>query len=250
MAIKKIAITIPDYLSVGKYQLLQNLEHLTELNKVIETIAIITDMDKNELMTWTPKDLAMVYSDVIKCMDQKESFYPIFESADGTLYGYSNINEMTLAEFTDLERLCAKPNENLHEIMAVLYRPIETHRFKDFTWNVAHTFRVNIRKMDNIFKHYKLKKYDSSDRITDGEQLGKEIPLAFALGALGFFLGTANGYLNTTNRSSNQQEEEKMRKLDLMNLRVLVSIGGGLRQFIHSRKRIFSLSQEKVVSLT
>lgn len=250
METKQIKITIPDYLSVGKYQLLQNLEHLTELNKVIETIAIITDIDKAELMTWTPKDLAMVYTDVIKCMDQKETFYPIFESADGTLYGYSNINEMTLGEFTDLERLCAKPNENLHEIMSILYRPIESHRFKDFTWTVAHQFRVNIRKMDNIFKHYKLTKYDSSNRVTDGEKLGKEIPLAFALGALGFFLGTANGYLNTTSPSSNPKEEMRMKKLDLMNLRVLVSIGGGLRQFIHSRNRIFSLSQEKAVSLT
>ena len=30
-----------------------------------------------------------------------------------------------LGEFIDLESLCKKPNENLHEIMAVLYRPIE-----------------------------------------------------------------------------------------------------------------------------
>ena len=142
MGTKTIKITIPEYLSVDKFQQLQNLEHLTELNRVIKVISIIGGIEVDEIKTWMPDDIKMVYQDVIKCMDHGESFYPIFESADGILYGYSNLNEMTLGEFTDLERLCEKPNENLHEIMAILYRPISKHRFKDFSWKVKHQFQT------------------------------------------------------------------------------------------------------------
>jgi len=246
---KKVAITIPDYLNVGKYQQLQNLEHLTELRRLIVTISILTDISEEEINTWDPMDISKIYNDVIKCMDAKETFYPIFENED-ILYGYANLNEMKLGEFTDLERLCEKPNENLHEIVSILYRPIKKHKFKDFTWNVAHKYRVNIRKMDNIFKHYTLNKYDSGERIVSGETFGKQLPLAFALGALAFFLGTAAGYLNTTKVSSSLLEEIENQKTDLMSLKALVSIGDGLRQFILSPRQIFSLSQEKKVLLT
>jgi hypothetical protein len=249
MGTKTIKITIPEYLSVDKFQQLQNLEHLTELNRVIKVISIIGGIEVDEIKTWMPDDIKMVYQDVIKCMDHGESFYPIFESADGILYGYSNLNEMTLGEFTDLERLCEKPNENLHEIMAILYRPISKHRFKDFSWKVKHQFKINTRKIDNVFKYYDLEKYDSKERVANADNL-KEIPVQFALGALGFFLGTGNGYLNITTPSSTQKEEKKAQMMDRMILKALVNIGGGLRQYIHSPKRVFSLSQEKRVSLT
>ena len=249
MGTKTIKITIPEYLSVDKFQQLQNLEHLTELNKVIRVISIIGGLEEDEIKTWVPDDIKMVYKDVIKCMDHGESFYPIFESHDNKLYGYANINEMTLGEFTDLERLCEKPNENLHEIMAILYRPIKKHRFKDFTWTVKHKYKINTRKIDNVFKYYDLEKYNAKERVSNAEML-KEIPVQFALGALGFFLGTGNGYLNTTAPSSSPQEEKKARMMDQLILKALVNIGGGLRQYIHSPRRVFSLSQEKNVSLT
>ena len=249
MGTKTIKITIPEYLSVDKFQQLQNLEHLTELNRVIKVISIIGGIEVDEIKTWMPDDIKMVYQDVIKCMDHGESFYPIFESADGILYGYSNLNEMTLGEFTDLERLCEKPNENLHEIMAILYRPISKHRFKDFSWKVKHQFKINTRKIDNVFKYYDLEKYDSKERVANADNL-KEIPVQFALGALGFFLGTGNGYLNTTTPSSSPKEAKKARMMDQLILKALVNIGGGLRQYIHSPRRVFSLSQEKNVLLT
>ena len=63
-------------------------------------------------------------------------------------------------------------------------------------------------------------------------------------------LGTGNGYLNITTPSSTQKEEKKAQMMDRMILKALVNIGGGLRQYIHSPKRVFSLSQEKRVSLT
>ena len=246
MATKKIKITIPDYLSIDKFQQLQNLDHLTDLSRIVRIISIISGIDEDEIKTWVPSDIKTVYQDVSKCMEHGESFYPVFESKDGQLYGYSNVNEMTLGEFTDLERLCKAPNENLHEIIAILYRPIKKHKFKSFTWKIKHSFKVNMRDVGNVFKYYTLKKYDTNDRISDAEQL-KDMPIQFALGALGFFLGTANGYLNLTNKSLPEAEEMRARKIDRTLLNLIVAIGGGLRQYIHSPRRIFSLSQEKNV---
>jgi hypothetical protein len=249
MATKKIQITIPEYLSVDKFQQLQNLEHLTELGKAVKTISIITGLNEEEILDWQPTDLRMIYDDVIKCMDGAESFYPIFEAPNGTLYGYSNINEMKLSEYMDLEKLCKNPTENLHEIMAVLYRPIKKHQLKDLTWVVKHKFKIHQRKVGNIFKYYTLEKYNSHDRESNAELL-KGMPVQFALGALGFFLGTGSGYLNLISPYSSEEERKELEMTDKTILNLLVSIGGGLRQFIHSRKQIFSISQEKRVSLT
>ena len=38
---KNYNITIPEYLSIEKYQRLQNLEHLSDIGKMVATIAVL-----------------------------------------------------------------------------------------------------------------------------------------------------------------------------------------------------------------
>ena len=103
--------------------------------------------------------------------------------------------------------------------------------------------------MDNIFSHYTLKKYNSDDRLATAEIM-KQLPAGFALGALGFFLATANGYSITTLPSSTVEEKVMKKELTKMNQSLLENIGAGLRQFIISPSQVYSISQEKRVSLT
>tara|TARA_Y100000004_G_C8897522_1_gene404841 strand:+ start:17 stop:766 length:750 start_codon:yes stop_codon:yes gene_type:complete len=247
----KVKITIPDYLSVANFQKLQNLEHLSDLEKLIETIHVFTGIDREEVAMWSPKDLGKITNDLTSAMEYKEIFYPVFE-LDGVNYGYSDISQMSLGEFIDLEKLSKEPIKNLHEIMAIIYRPIEKHKFDKMSWKTLHGIRLFTEKLDNIFKWYTLQKYDSKDRESMSLIMAG-LPVQFALGALSFFLGIVNIYLNSSLPSlDNQTKAKSMRIAEIMTeetLGALTNIGDGLRHYIHSPKQIYSVSQEKEVSL-
>jgi len=243
----KKTVTIPDYISVDQYQTINNIEHLTELQKTIRTISVLTGISEADLKLWGVSALSKVYRDLNNKIDFKESFHPVFKWED-ELYGFSNIDTMTLGEYTDLERLCKEPNKNLHEILAILYRPIKKHNFGNFIWKQAQKILVKNNKTTNIFKQYTLKKYDVKDRYAAAERF-KALPCNYALGALSFFLGTANGYLTITAPYSTKLEERMLNQMSEVNLNLLKSIGAGLRSFITSPNQVFSLSQGTKVSL-
>ena len=244
----KKTITVPDYMSIEQYQIVHNSEHLTELHKTIKIISLLTGVSEAELKTWGVRTLGTIYRDLNNKIDLKEEFHPIFKYED-KLYGFQNIDNMTLGEYIDLERLSKEPNKNLHEIMAIFYREIKSHNFNHFVWKQAQKILVNNKKTTNIFKQYKIKKYDVDERHASAEMF-KQLPVQYALGALAFFLGIASGYLNITAPYSTEEEEKTLKKMQIFNLKVLQSIGGGLRQFITSPNQIFSISQGTKVSLT
>jgi len=156
---------------------------------------------------------------------------------------------MTLGEFIDLETLCQKPQVNLHEIMAVLYRPIKTHRFDKLTWKAQHNIQLMRKQVDNVFKWYTLEEYNNDNRVVDGESM-KELPVGFALGALSFFLGTASLLSTNSPTYSNQNLTKGMnKKVRKQILEAMRHFGDGLARYIHSPKQIYSVSQEKLVSL-
>ena len=246
---KNYKIDIPEYLSIDRYQRLQNLEHLTELEKLIETVYVFTGIKKDEIKTWAIADLGKVTNDFSTKVDVTSQFYPIWQHNEVN-YGYADISTMTLAEFIDLETLCKKPTENLHEIMAVLYRPITTHRFNKLSWKIKHNVKLFQEKLGNVFKYYELKKYDSKTRYVDAEVM-KDLPAGFALGALSFFLGTANlHWINSLSSLKTLKTEKMVKLLEKQTMEALIPTGDGLRRYIRSPKQIYSVSQEKTVSLT
>ena len=244
----KKTITIPDYMSIGQWQTINNIEHLTDLHKTIRTISVLTGISEAELKEYGVKTLGTIYKDLNSKIDLNEEFHPLFKYED-KLYGFQNMDNMTLGEYVDLERLCKEPHKNLHEIMSILYREIDTHNFDNFVWKKAQKILVNNKKTSNIFKQYTIKKYNIKDRHK-ASQIFKQLPVQYALGALAFFLGIASGYLNITAPYSTEEEEKTLKKMQIFNLKVLQSIGGGLRQFITSPNQIFSISQGTKVSLT
>jgi hypothetical protein len=245
---KNYKLEIPEYLSIGIYQQLQNLEHLSELGKLIEAIHVFTGITRDELKTWSIPDLGRVAKDY-SSIDTQEQFYPLIKLNDKT-YGYADISAMSLGEFVDLENLCKKPNINLHEIMAVLYREVKSHKFDNFIWNIKHNIQISRNKVDNVFKWYKIREYNSEDREVDSIVM-KELPVSLALGALSFFLSTASlHYLNSINFSEMPVAEKAMiRMARKTNLEALVHIGDGLRQYTLFPRQIFSPSLGIKVSL-
>lgn len=246
MADKKVKIEIPDFLNVGNYKKLLNIEHMTDLNKLVYTISVLANIDEEEIRTWSPNDIGIVANDLTETMAPKDMFYPIIEH-DGVLYGYSNIDRMSLGEFMDLERLCKEPHENLEEIFAILYRPITKHRIGKLGFKQLHNVRIFTEKLDNPFRWYDIEKYDNNVRLERAE-IFKELPIALLMGAMSFFLTVVNQYLTDTGVSSDNPVMREMKKtLTKQNESLFQSIGGGLRQYILSPNQVYSTSQETVV---
>ena len=245
---KNYNIEIPEYLSIDRFQKLQNLEHLSELGKMIRTIHVFTDIPEEEIKTWAISDLGKVGKDFSERVDATAKFYPMWEHK-GTNYGYVDISTMSMGEFIDLETLCKEPNKNLHEIMAVLYRPVVNHRFDKLKFKAKHNIQLMQNKVDNVFKWYTVTEYNNDERYVDAEVM-KDLPAGFALGALNFFLSTANLHWINSLSSLKTVKTDKMREvLTRQTLEALTHIGDGLRHYIRSPKQTYSISQEKLVSL-
>ena len=130
----EIKLNIPDYLSVKHWKKFVASEHLEQTDRMVAMLAALTDKTEDEILQFKTFELTQVYDAVLKTLtDLQPQFYPIFE-LDNVLYGFTSITSLTLGEYVDLERLAKKPQENIEEIMAILYRPITKNRFSGIKW--------------------------------------------------------------------------------------------------------------------
>jgi hypothetical protein len=230
----EIKLNIPDYLSIKQWKEFTSMEHLSDSEKMIKLITLLSDKEETEVKSWTPMALKQVYANVLEAIsDIDASFYPIFE-LDGVRYGFSSISKLTLGEYVDLERLAKKPQENIEEIMAILYRPIVKDRFKGIKWAFKNAYKVGLGDAENLFKYYELEKYDSSTRLDNANKLSV-LPASMALGALTFFLTLANTSLVGSSLSSLSPSQQMIAMKEMTKQMASMNIGAGLQQFITSQ---------------
>ena len=242
----KYKIEIPEYLSIGEYQKLSSLDHLTDLEKTMEIVHTITTIDKDILSKWTPNQLSNIGESVLNLMEfDSATFYPIIEF-NNVLYGYRPISKMTLGEYIDLERLSKEPNTNLHEIIAIIYRPIIKDKTQSLKFKLINGHKIAKGTAENLFKYYEIEEYNSNDRGVNAEKM-LEFPVSFALGAMSFFLGVGTKLSSSTNKYLRPTEKMTITK-EMNNL--ILSIGDGLAQYTHFQKPISYQSQETRVSLS
>ena len=245
----KIQIQIPEYLSIADWKYFNSLEHLNDSEKMISLISKMGGKDIDEVKEWTPIQLTEVYKTLLSSFeDLTPHFFPIIE-LDGVKYGFKSITSMTTGEYIDLERLAENPNENLEEIMAILYRPIVKNRFSGIKWAFKSTYKVALGEAENLFKYYEIEKYDNSKR---GEQakILSNIPASIGLGALSFFLVLAT-YYSASSSLSSLPPKQQMMEVEKMNKEMAsVNTGDGLLRFITSLQHPSYQSVEKKVSWT
>lgn len=239
----EIKINVPDYLSLKHWKQFVANEHLDHTDKMIKMLCTFSDLPEEEILKYKPYELSQIYEAVLASLrDIEPQFYPVFE-LDSVLYGFSSMSKLTLAEYVDLERLAKQPQENIEQIMAILYRPIVKHRFGGIKWAFKNKHKVMLGDAENLFKYYELEEYDNSKRDEDAVKLSV-IPASIALGALSFFLVLANLSLIGTNLSS-LPPQQQMKAMKEMNQKMdSMNIGGGLLQFITSLQHPSFQSQE------
>ena len=235
-------ITTPDYLSINQLKQIQLYDHLSEVDRMIKILSIISDKTEDEIRELPATNILKIYSDVItNLLDITNQFFPIFE-LNGVKYGFKSIAKMSLGEYVDLEMLAKKPMENIEDIMAILYRPIVKEKFNSFKWAIEHGLSVAKGQVEDIFKYYEIEKYDLEKRFNNAEAL-KHIPAGFALGALSFFLQVATLSLKNTQTSS-QKPLSKQEIMKMAKEIVSPAIGDGLRLYTSYRKVPSLTSQE------
>ena len=243
----KVEINIPEYLSISDWKYFNSLEHLDDSEKMITLISKMGGVDIEEVRKYTPIALQQVYSTLLSSFeDLQPQFHPIFE-LDNVLYGFKSITSMTTGEYIDLERLCKQPQENLEEIMAILYRPIVKNRFKGIKWAFKSTYKVALGEAENLFKYYEVEDYDNSKREENSQTLSN-IPASIGLGALSFFL-VLGTYYSVSSSLSSLPPKQQMTEIKKMNKELdTLNIGGGLLRFITSLEHPFYQSVERVAS--
>ena len=243
----QVSLEIPDYLSLRHWKRFVASEHLDPTDKMITLLSTLSDKDEEEVKQYTPVALKQVYEAVLKSLNELEpSFYPVFE-LDGVLYGYKSMTSLTLGEYVDLERLAKQPQDNIEEIMAILYRPIVKERFSGIKWAFKNRHKIALGEAENLFKYYEVEKYDSSKRGENAEKLSV-IPASMALGALSFFLVVGTTFSVGSNLSS-LEGVEAMKTIKEMNKQMAsMNIGDGLRLFITSLQHPSLTSQMMTLS--
>ena len=227
---KTISFELPPFLTIGQYQKMNSYKGDSPLYKLITLVEAVTKYPQDEIMTWDMESLTAVASKFQDIADPDNEFHSLIEW-NGDLYGYAHMDKANLGEYIDLENLTKDLEINLHKIAALMYRPVTKHRFNTLEFGYKQKVKMVKNDVANVFDFYEVEPYDN-DKRKDREEGMKDFPVHIILGAISFFLVTANLYLTTTlsltEESNNQMERTDMMKNLLASLGQSIGHGGGL----------------------
>lgn len=242
---KQIEITIPEQITVGQYQNFGMLDHLSEGERMIRIVSAISDRSEDEVKTWELKSILAIYKDLHQRIDELTStFLPIFEW-DGQLWGFQPIHKMSGGEYIELDSKLEKGISSLHEVLAILYRPVKKHRLDSVEWKIKNNLKYVVGKSENLFKYYSIEDYDL-EKSQWNEDRFKKLPISVALGAYSFFLYIGLNLSKDTliySLPSNSKKEKK--KVEKVFNQLLNSMVGSIHSTNWQKMEEYSNSQVK-----
>jgi hypothetical protein len=176
-------IDIPNEINIGMYQQINT--NPTKYKNPLQLISLFTNITIHDLKNMKKEQVELIESVIGNklVLPQENKLVMTFEY-EGIEYGLENDwSKMAWGAWVDFEVYCAddKIYENLHRIMAILYRPI-THKDKK-----------------NPLK-YKIEPYKSQD-IEARSEIMRLVPVSIWLGSALFFLEIVKTYINNINHS-------------------------------------------------
>lgn len=226
---KEIQIAIPEYITIGKYQEIVGLKDEDGLKKMLYTITTLTNYTEDEVREWPLATVTEASTALLDVTTRQNEFYPLIKFGE-EVYGYAGLSKGKFSEYLDMEGLLKDPIKNLHQIAALLYRPVVSHKFGSFSFVRKYGYNAVNNKVEDPFKWYTVEKYDNVKREERSEVM-KEFPVQLILGAMGFTLTTGTLCLNDTLYSESNLKTTNKEQLQDMEKRMLDSlsqnIGGG-----------------------
>lgn len=147
-------LTIPTELSditLGQLQTLTRLEatQLTDLERQKQTIELLANVDRATIDKIKLNDLNSLYEKLAGLSKSSDSLH-LFVTIDNVKYGFiPNLSEISTGEFADLDTLCQELNDNLHLIMAILYRPVDKEANGKYS---IEAYDADLEERGRIFK--------------------------------------------------------------------------------------------------
>ena len=111
-----------------------------------ETIAAMSDIPKQLINQLSLRDVAVIMEKIAELQAEQNSSLKKIIEIDGIEYGFHpNLDDITLGEYADIETFIKNGiEENLPEVMAVLYRPI-TEKKNDIYTIAAYDGDIRMR---------------------------------------------------------------------------------------------------------
>jgi len=183
-----------------KYSILLDRNDLTHEQFNKRKVEIFTGLERNRLDLISQKDYKEIVEQIDIALNQTVEFKPTFFMEEVEFGFIPNLDKITAGEYRDLSLYGVDVNE-MHKLMAVLFRPIKT---KDLLGN------------------YSIINYEGTERYA---MIMKYMPLSIVNGALVFFSSLANELVNYTQKYMiAEQARAKQPATTLQN-------GDGMRQF-------------------
>lgn len=140
-------------ITVGQYQEMQLVESETELGKFIECISIALDCDPQDIRDMPYKDYVHLQSRMGFLSKQPLQDIQKILEIDGVKYGIEpDMNLISTGVFIDAEQFKQDSNLNLHNILALIYRPI-TKWVSDDEYEIEPHMARGFDKRANLFKN-------------------------------------------------------------------------------------------------
>ena len=112
--------------TLDKWLKLVKLKKLSKAKEAKETISVLSDIPKSLIDKLALKDIVVLMSKLSKMQEDENNTLKNIINIEGRKYGFHpDLDSITLGEYADLETLLKNGVENnLPELMAILYRPI------------------------------------------------------------------------------------------------------------------------------
>lgn len=176
----------------------------------------VSDLKKIPLNKW--EDITLALEIMIRgAFKQNEKVVPHFRFKEID-YALIDFNKMTIGEFSDLDVIVTSENADykLHEILAILYRPV----------------------IGKTWKGYKIEEYDI-DGFEERCKLFLELPVNLAQSVSNFFLRTVRAYTKTIKISSKLMKKQNPIVMKSQEILTMLQENGTL-QSLDSQMKIHS----------
>jgi hypothetical protein len=139
-------------ITIGQYQEIMSIQTENEITKFVETCAICLDTDPQELRSLTLSDFRELQKNMSFVSKDPESDIRQIIEIDGIEYGLiPDMSVITAGEFIDAEQFKLDAMNNLHNIVALIYRPI-TKKISDTEYEIDLHKAQGFEKRANLFR--------------------------------------------------------------------------------------------------
>ena len=161
-------ITLPDgwhEVSIRTFQELSNIKTENGMNKIVDLISVLTDIDSEEIKTMSVEDFNLILPKIEWTSKQPTEEYKTNIVINDKEYFLVKLNTLSVGEWIDLDSWVKDSIANIHKIFALLYRPAN-------------------------------EEYDTVKRVEREELFLDKMIISDVYGTLLFFLAIGNQYLN------------------------------------------------------